>query len=61
MLDVEEVVQPNHVQEDKEKSSLLSNFNLEIKDGSDVMTLVVEETKSEKEFSQEVKSILEFF
>ena len=61
MLDVEEVVQPNHVQEDKEKSSLLSNFNLEIKDGSDVMTLVVEETESEKEFSQEVKSILEFF
>ena len=33
---------------------------MEIKDVSDVMTLVVEETESEKEFSQEVKSILEF-
>ena len=33
---------------------------MEIKDVSDVTTLVVEETENEKEFSQEVKSILEF-
>ena len=59
-LDVEEVVESNHVQEDEEKSSLLSNFDLEIKDVFDVMTLVVEETESENEFLQEVKSILEF-
>ena len=38
----------------------MSNFDLEIKDVSDVMTLVVEETESEKEFLQEVKSIIEF-
>ena len=42
------------------ESSLPSNLDLEIKDVSDVTTLVVEETESEKEFSQEVKSILEF-
>ena len=58
-LNVKEVVESNHVQENEEKGSLLSNYDLEIKDVSDVMTLVVEETKSEKEFSQ-VKSILEF-
>ena len=33
---------------------------MEIKDVSDVTSLVVEETESEKEFSQEVKLILEF-
>ena len=59
-MDVEKVVESNHVQEDEEKSSLMSNFDFEIKDVSDVTTLVVEETESEKEFSQEVKSILEF-
>ena len=59
-MDVEEVVESNHVQEDEEKSSLLSNFDLKIKDVSDVTTLVVEETESEKEFSQEVNLILEF-
>ena len=59
-LDVVEVVESNHVQEYEEKSSLLSNFDLEIKDVSDVMTLVVEETESKKEFSQEVRSIQEF-
>ena len=58
-LDVEDVVESNHVQEDEEKSSLLSNFYLEIKDVSDVKALAVEETESEKEFSQ-VKPILEF-
>ena len=42
-LDVEEVVESNHVQEDDEKISLLSNFDLKIKDVSDVPTLVVEE------------------
>ena len=42
------------------KSSLLLNLDLEIKDVSDVTTLVVGETESEKELSQEVKSILEF-
>ena len=30
--DVEQVVESNHVQEDDQKSSLLSNFVLEIKD-----------------------------
>ena len=59
-MNVEEVVESNHVQEDEEKSSLLSNFDLEIKDVSNVTTLVVEETESEKEFLQEVKPILEF-
>ena len=59
-LDVEEVVESNHVQEDEEKSSLLSNFDLEIKDVADVTALVVKETESEKQFLQEVKSILEF-
>ena len=59
-MDVEEVVESNHVQKDEEKSSLLSNFDLKIKDVSDVTTLVVEETENEKEFSQEVKLILEF-
>ena len=59
-LDVEEVVESNHIQEDEEKSSLPSNFDLEIKDVSDATTLVVEETESEKEFSQEAKSIIEF-
>ena len=59
-LDVEEVVESNHVQEDEKKSSLLSNFDLEIKDFSDVTALVVEETESEKEFLQEVKSIIKF-
>ena len=58
--DVEEVVKSNHVQEDETKSSLLSNFDLEIKNVLDVTTLVVEETESEKKFSQEVKPILEF-
>ena len=48
-LDVKEVVESNNVQEDEEKSSLLSNFDLEIKDVSNVTTLVVEETESEKE------------
>ena len=43
-----------------EKSSLPSNFDLEIKDVSDATTLVVEETESEKEFSLEAKSIIEF-
>ena len=38
----------------------MSNFDLEIKDVLDVTTLVVEETESEKEFLQEVKSIIEF-
>ena len=60
-LDVEEVVESNHIKEDAEKSSLPSNFDLEIKDVSDAMTLVVEETKSEKEFSLDAKSIIEFF
>ena len=59
-LDVEEVVESNHIQEDEEKSSLLSNFDLEIKDVSDATTLVIEETESEKEFSQEAKSIIEY-
>ena len=59
-LDVEEIVESNHIQEDEEKSSLPSNFDLEIKDVSDATTLVVEETESEKEFSQEAKSIIEF-
>ena len=59
-LDVEEVVESNHIQEDEEKSSLPSNFDLEIKDVSDATTLVIEETESEKEFSQEAKSIIEF-
>ena len=58
-LHVEEVVESNHVQED-EKSLLLSNFCLEIKDVSDVTTLVVEEIKCEKKFLQEMKPILEF-
>ena len=57
-LDVEEVVESNHVQDNEEKSSLLSNFDLEIKDVLDVTNLVVEETESEKEFLQEVKSVL---
>ena len=46
----------------EEKSSLLSKSELEkeTKVGSDVMTLViVEEIETEKEISQEVKSILE--
>ena len=60
-LDVEEVVESNHVQEEEKKSSRLSNFDLEIKDVYDVMTLVIEETESEKEFLQEVKPILVFF
>ena len=59
-LDVEEVVESNHIQEDEEKSSLPSNFDLEIKDVSDATTWVVEEIESEKEFSQEAKSIIEF-
>ena len=59
-LDVEEVVESNHIQEDEEKSSLPSNFDLEIKDVSDATTLVIEETESEKEFSQEAKSIIEY-
>ena len=59
-LDVEEIAESNHIQEDEEKSSLPSNFDLEIKDVSDATTLVVEETESEKEFSQEAKSIIEF-
>ena len=59
-LDVEEVVESNHIQEDEENSSLLSNFDLEVKDVSDAATLVVEETESEKEFSLEAKSIIEF-
>ena len=42
------------------KSSLPSNLDLEIKDVLDVTTLVVEEIETKKEFSQEVKSILEF-
>ena len=58
--DVEEVVESNHVQEDEEKSSLPSNFDLEIKDVSDATSFVVEETESEKEFSLEAKSIIEF-
>ena len=59
--DVEEVVESNHVRED-EKSSLLSKSDLEIKDGSDVMPLVVvEETESQKRIPQEVKPILEKF
>ena len=58
--DVEQVVESNHIQEDEEKSSLPSNFDLEIKDVSDTTTLVVEETESEKEFSLEAKSIIEF-
>ena len=58
-LDVEELVNSNHVQED-EKSSLLSKSDLEIKDGSNVMALVVvEEIESGKEIPQEVKPILE--
>ena len=60
--DVEEVVQSNSVQEKEEKSSLLSKYELEkeIKVCSNVMALVVvEETKSEKEIPQEIKSILE--
>ena len=48
--DVEQVIKSNHVQQDEEKSSLLSNFDLEIKDVSDVMTLVIEEIESENEF-----------
>ena len=59
-MDVEEVVESNRFQEDEEKSSLPSNFDLEIKDVSDTTTLVVEETESEKEFSLEAKSIIEF-
>ena len=59
-LDVEEVVESNHIQEDEEKNSLPSNFDLEIKYVSDATTLVVEETESEKEFSLEEKSIIEF-
>ena len=59
-MDVEEVVESNHIQEDEEKSSLPSDFDLEIKDVSDATTLVVEETESEKEFSLEAKSIIEF-
>ena len=58
--DVEQVIKSNHVQEDEDKSSLLSYFYLEIKDVSNVKALVVEETESEKKFSQEVKPILEF-
>ena len=59
--DIEEVFKSNHIQEDH-KSSLLSKSDLEIKDGSYVMPLVVvEETKSEKEISQQVKPILEKF
>ena len=57
-LDVE-VVKYNRVQEDEEKSSLQSNFDLEIKNVSDVTTLVVEETESQKETPLEVKPILE--
>ena len=49
--DVEQVIESNHVQEDEEKSSLLLNFDLEIKDVLDVRILVIEETQSEKEFS----------
>ena len=49
--DFEEVVKSNHVQEDEEKSSLLSKFDVEIKDVSNVTTLVVEETESKKVFS----------
>ena len=30
--DVEQVIESNHVQKDEEKSLLLSNFDLEIKD-----------------------------
>ena len=48
--DAEQVIESNHVQKDEEKSSLLSNFDLEIKDVLDVMTLVIEKTESEKEF-----------
>ena len=59
-LDVEEVDESNHIQEYEEKSSLPSNFDLEIKDVSDATTLVVEETESEKEFSLDAKSIIEF-
>ena len=59
--DIEEVVESNHVQED-EKSSLLSKSDLEIKDGSNAMHLVVvEEAESEKGIHQEVKPILEKF
>ena len=59
--DVEEVVEFSHVQED-EKSSLLLKSDLEIKDGLDVMPLVVvEEAESEKKIPQEVKPILEKF
>ena len=54
-----EVVKSNHVQENEEKSSLQSNFDLEIKDVSNVTTLVVEETESQKETSLKVKPILE--
>ena len=57
-MDVE-VVKSNHVLEN-EKSSLQSNFDLEIKDVSDVTTLVVEETESQKEPLLKVKPILEF-
>ena len=58
-LDVE-VVKSNHIQEYEEKASLQSNFDLEIKHVSDVKTLVVEETESQKETPLEVKPILEF-
>ena len=52
------MIESNHVQED-EKSLLLSKSDLEIKDGSDVIPLVVvEEAESEKGISQEVKPIL---
>ena len=58
--DVEQVIKSNHVQEDEEKSSLQSKFELEIKFDYDVIDLVVvQEIESEKEILQEVKHILE--
>ena len=58
--DVEQVTKSNHVQEDEEKSSLQTKFELEIKFGYDMIDLVVvQEIESEKEILQELKPILE--
>ena len=51
--DGEQVIKSNHVQEDGEKSSLQSKFELEIKFVYDVMDLVVvQEIEREKEILQ---------
>ena len=62
--DIRKVVESNHVQKDKEKSSLLSEFDLEkgIKVGFNVMDLVVvEEMERKKEIPQEEKPTIEEF